>query len=451
MRIMPIILVGLNHRTAPIELREQLCLRGDRLHTVLQACNTATRLQSPDTDQFSTAEGAPGLVHETVILSTCNRMELYAVVEKTSRGWTTVQRFLAQQHHILPERLCAHLYCLAGQTAAKHLMRVAAGLDSMILGEPQILGQVSQALSEAQEAGTAGPVLSRLFMHAAHAGKRARSDTALSRHTTSISHVAVRLAQDKVHNLRDASALVVGAGEMGRLAAEALHMHGVRAITCINRTEASAQALAQRVQGRALAWSALPEALAWADVVITATSAPYPIIHRQDVSRALPRRQGRPLVFVDTAIPRNVEETVGALSEVSLYAIDALRAALDANHAQREAAIPAVEAILAEELGRFVAWLHHRQVVPIIADLRGKALALADDEVKQALRQLAGLPERDQQVITRLAHRIVNKLLHTPTICLKARTTHDTNCDYARVVRDLFALDAASIAASRAR
>jgi glutamyl-tRNA reductase len=278
-------------------------------------------------------------------------------------------------------------------------------------------------------------------MHAAHAGKRARSETAISRHTTSISHAAVRLAQDKVHNLRDARALVVGAGEMGWVAAEALHMHGVRAITCINRTAAGALALAQRVQGRALAWSALPEALAWADVVITATSAPYPIIHLQDVSRVLHQRQGRPLVLVDTAIPRDVEETVGALSEVYLYDIDALHAVLDAIHAQRAAAIPAVEAIIDDELTRFVAWFHQRQVVPIIAGLRGKALALADDEVKQALHRLAGLPERDQQVITRLAHRIVNKLLHTPTICLKAQTTHQNNCDYARVVQDLFALE----------
>jgi glutamyl-tRNA reductase len=288
-------------------------------------------------------------------------------------------------------------------------------------------------------------------MQAARVGKRARSETAISRHTTSISHAAVLLAQDKVHNLRDAQTLVVGAGEMGVLAAEALHMHGVRAITCINRAEAGAQALAQRVQGRALAWSSLPEALVWADVVITATSAPYPIIHVQDVGRVLTQRHGRPLVFVDIAIPRDVEETVGDLSAVYRYDIDDLHAVLDANHAQREAAIPEVETIIEDELARFVAWLHHRQVVPIIADLRGKALALADDEVQQALRQLEGLPERDQQVITRLAHRIVNKLLHTPTMCLKTHTTNGNNGDYARVVRDLFALDTSPITAGCTR
>jgi glutamyl-tRNA reductase len=386
-------------------------------------------------------------VSETVILSTCNRLEVYALVEQTNHGWTAVQRFLAQQHSILPEYLAPHLYCRAGEMATTHLMRVAAGLDSMILGEPQILGQVSQAFSAARAAGTAGPVLSRLFMHAAHTGKRARSETAISRHTTSISHAAVLLAQDRVPNWRDARAVVVGAGEMGGLAVEALHKYGVRAITCINRTAAGAQALAQRVQGRALPWACLTEALAWADVVITATGAPYPIIHAHDVSRVLPQRQGRPLVFVDTAIPRDVEAAVGDLPAVYRYDIDALQAVLDANQAQREAAIPAVEAIIAAEVGRFVAWLHHRQVVPIIADLRGKALALADDEVKQALRQLAGLPERDQQVITRLAHRIVNKLLHTPTMCLKARTAHSNDCDYARVVQDLFALDGASLTA----
>jgi glutamyl-tRNA reductase len=448
---MPIILVGLNHQTAPIELRERLSLSGDRLHTTLKALKTDNRLQPSDEDQPLAAEGTLGFVHETVILSTCNRIEVYASVEKTRSGWTAVQRFLAQQHHILPEHLSPHLYCLEGQTAATHLMRVAAGLDSMILGEPQILGQVSRAFSEAQDAGTVGPVLSRLFMQATHAGKRARSETAISRHTTSISHAAVLLAQDKVNNLRDARTLVVSAGEMGVLAAEALHMHGVQAITCINRTEAGAKALAHRVQGRALAWSSLPEALAWADVVITATGTPYPIIHVHDVTRVLPQRHGRPLVFVDIAIPRDVEETVGDLSTVYRYDIDDLHAVLDANHAQRAAAIPEVEAIIEDEMARFVAWLHHRQVVPVIADLRGKALALAVDEVQQALRQLEGLPERDQQVIARLAHRIVNKLLHTPTMCLKAHTINGNDRDYAQVVRDLFALDTAPITAGCTR
>ena len=167
-------------------------------------------------------------------------------------------------------------------------------------------------------------------MKAAHAGKRARCETAISRHTTSISHTAVFLARDKVNSLRDARTLVIGAGQMGVLAAEALHMHGVRGITCINRTEASAKALAHRVEGKALAWSSLPEALAWADVVITATGAPYPIIHVHDVTRVLPQRRGRPLVFVDTAIPRDVEETVGDLPEVYRYDLDDLHAVRDA-------------------------------------------------------------------------------------------------------------------------
>jgi glutamyl-tRNA reductase len=175
---MPIILVGLNHRTAPIELREQFSLSGDRLYTLLQALNSAQHTHPADAEPPSTAADTPGCVHETVILSTCNRLEVYATVEKARHGWTTVQRLLAQLLNILPEHLVSHLYYFAGQTAAKHLMRVAAGLDSLILGEAQILGQVSRACSAAQDAGTAGPVLSRLFMHAVHAGKRAHSDTA---------------------------------------------------------------------------------------------------------------------------------------------------------------------------------------------------------------------------------------------------------------------------------
>jgi glutamyl-tRNA reductase len=434
----PIILVGLNHRTTPVKLREQLSLCGDKLLTSVKALSCYRLVEY-------SGDATP--VCENVVLSTCNRLEVYAWVENAASGWTTIQSFLAQRHGLSLDHLSPHLYFLEGEAAITHLFRVASGLDSMILGEPQILGQVSRALGTSQDAKAVGPVLSRLFMQASHAGKKARSETAISRHTTSISHAAVLLAREQVDDIRRVRALVVGAGEMGALAAEALHMQGVKAITCINRTEASAMALARRVQGQVLNWHALPNALAWADVVITATSAPHTIIHRSDVAQVLPHRQGRPLVFVDTAMPRDVEETIDDLELVYRYDIDDLRATMDTSRAQRKAEVPAVEAIVKSEVQSFVEWLHNRQVAPIITDLRNKALALAHDEVEQALRRLEGLPERDRQVINRLAHRIVNKLLHTPTQCLKTRTASRIDQDYVQVVRDLFCLEASHLAA----
>jgi glutamyl-tRNA reductase len=436
--IVSIILVGLNHRTAPVELREQISLSGDNLLTAVKALN-CYRLPGHAGDTTP--------VCANVILSTCNRLEVYALVENEASGWATIQSFLAEHHDISLDHLSPHLYLLEGEEVIAHLFRVASGLDSMILGEPQILGQVSRALGTSQEAGTVGPVLSRLFMQASHAGKKARSKTAISRHTTSISHAAVLLARDKVDDIRRVRALVVGAGEMGALAAEVLHMQGAKAITYINRTEAHAKALARRVPGQVLNWHSLPNALAWADIVITATGAPNTIIHRPDVARVLPHRQGRPLVFVDTAMPRNVDEAIDDLELVYRYDIDDLHAVMDASRAQREAEVPTVEAIVKSEVQSFVEWLRNRQVAPVITDLRNKALALANDEVDQALRRLEGLPERDRQVINRLAHRIVNKLLHTPTQCLKTRTASCIDQDYVQVVRDLFCLEASHLAA----
>jgi glutamyl-tRNA reductase len=436
---MPIILVGLNHRTAPVALRESVSLSSNGLDAALQALHPPP-CPSGLAQPVVTAASA-GLVHEHVILSTCNRLEIYAVTTEASSGVNAVQHCLARLSNLWLEHLGPYLYVLAEQTAVQHLMRVAAGLDSMILGEPQILGQVSRASSGARTARTLGPILSRLFMQAVHAGKRARSDTPISRHTTSVGHAAVLLAREKVGGLRHTRVVVVGAGAMGALVAQALHTHGVQSITCLNRTTATAEALARRVQGQALPWSDLPAALAWADVVITATGAPHCIITGQEVARVLAQRQERPLVFVDTAMPRDVEEAVGDLPGVYRYDLDDVQTVMDASLAQRQAAVPEVEAIIEAEAARFMEWRHNRQITPVIATLRHKALAVANSEVAEALRHMDGLVERDQQMIARLAHRIVHKLLHAPTMCLKAHATQGNTHGYTQMVQELFALE----------
>lgn len=435
---MALILVGLNHRTAPVELREQLALTGCGLTMALE------ELQAEPTGSGNGSGASAGAarLHEGVIVSTCNRLEVYAVVGgRAEKGWAAIETFLSRLQGIPLADLQPHLYRLEGQATVEHLMRVAAGLDSMILGEPQILGQVSSAFTSAQSVSTTGPILSHLFAQAVHAGKRARTETDISRHTTSVSHAAARLAEQELGNLSAAHVLVVGAGEMAELAAQALQMHGAEGMTCINRTFARAEELAEKIGGRALNWYRLDDALQWADVVVSATGAPHIVINQDDVAKTLPGRGERPLVIIDIAVPRDIEETAGDLPGVRYYDIDDLEAARDDNLAQREAAIPQVEAILADETACFMEWLGGREVVPVIADLRRRAAALAQEEFEQALNRLGDVSEREQEIIDRMAHRIVNRLLHEPTVRLKEQAANGNGYSYAHAIRELFALD----------
>ncbi len=419
---MTISLIGLNHHTAPVEVREQVTLTGDGLRLALK------ELQVGD---HPPAEG--------VILSTCNRLEIYTLSDED--GQPIIDDFLTRMYGIDPADLRPHLYTKFDQEAINHLMRVTAGLESMILGEPQILGQVTEAHSKARSTGAAGPILSRLFTQAVHAGKRAHTETDISRYTTSVSHAAALLAQDKLGDLAGAKVLIIGAGEIAEQAAQALHARGTESITCISRTYSHAEALAGQVGGRAFNWVHLPEGLTEADVVISATGAPHSVIHVSNVVHVLPERAGRPLLLIDIAVPRDVDEEVGELPGVELHDIDDLQAVVDDNLAQRQAAIPQVEAIIQEEVIAFEDWLHSREVVPTIVDLRQKAEDIAQVEVKRILRRLDGLSDDEQAAINQLASRIVNKLLHEPTTRLKAQAANGNRLVYSHTVRDLFGLD----------
>ncbi len=433
---MPIILVGLNHHTAPVALREQLSLSGCGLDMALQGLGPHhSTLYDPEDD------GIPTTLHESVILATCNRLEVYATTASAAAGFNAIEAFLAGLQGLSVDALHPHLYFLEETAAVEHLMRVAAGIDSMILGEPQILGQVSDAFSRAQGAGAAGLVLSQLFGRAVHAGKRARSETAISRHTTSMSHAAARLAASAFGTLQQASVLIIGAGEMADLAAVALVEEGAQHLTCINRTYDRAEWLAQRHHGRALPWSELPQALAAADVIVAATGAPHTVIYATDVAQVLPRRQGKPLVIVDIALPRDVEPETSLLPGVMRYDMDHLQGAVDANLAQRQAAVPQVEAIVRQEAGEFLCWLAGRQVVPVLVNLRHKVEAMAHAELASALRTLDHADPRTEQAMALLAHRIVRKMLHEPTVRLKAEAAHGNGIVYADALAELFALD----------
>lgn len=413
-----IFVIGLNHHTAPLRLREQMTQTEDELRRALAS--------------LALDEGA--------ILATCNRLEVYGVTQEPEQAQAAVVRQLAQWCGLTAEQMVGYLYVYEGRAAAAHLMRVAAGLESMILGEAQILGQVQQALALAQAGGHAGPVLSHWFAQAAHAGKRARTETDISRHVTSISHAAVALARAQMP-LSQARALVVGSGEMAYLAAQALHRHDVRAIRIVNRTYARAEALALAFEGEALDWGHLPGALAEADVVICATRAPHSVIHPGDVERALEGRAQKPLVLIDIAMPRDVDAAVRALPGVHYSDLDDLNAFVEANLARREAAAADVESIVEAETARFMEWYHGRSITPVIAALREKAEALARDEVEAALRRLGDLDAGQQRVVERMAHRIVSRILHEPMVRLKAGAAQDSAASYESVVRDLFALD----------
>jgi glutamyl-tRNA reductase len=335
-----------------------------------------------------------------------------------------------------------------GNAAIEHLFHVAAGLDSLILGEAQILGQVANALAAAQSSGASGPILTQVFNRALHCGKRARTETPIGSYTTSISHAAVRHAEAALGELSQRRALVIGAGEMAELAATALQQHHIASIVCINRTLARAEQLAMKVGGRAVDWARLDEALQSVDLVISATAAPHIVLSAQEVAHAMQARAGRPLLLFDIALPRDIEPDVDVLSGVLRCDIDHLRSRIDANLARREAAIPLVEAIIAQETATLSAWLSGREVLPTVLELRRHAESIARQEVDRTLQRLRHQTSDDDRInqeIERLAERIVAKLLHAPTVRLKAQAAGGNGAHYAQTLSELFALTPAAV------
>jgi glutamyl-tRNA reductase len=311
----------------------------------------------------------------------------------------------------------------------------------MVLGEHQILGQVTEAMETALAENAAGKVLSALFRHAIEAGKRARTETAISQGTTSISHVGVELARKIFGDLSPCHVLVVGAGEMAELAAQALVESGAERITVLNRTRERAKALAKQFDARPLGWDRLDEALAWADIVITSTAAPHAVIRPPQVEAANRHRRQRPLFLIDIAVPRDVDPGVARIGNVYLYDIDDLEKVIEESLADRRREVPKVEKIIAEVEEDFMAWYRSLDVVPTIVDIRRQAHHVQHAEVERALRRLPNLSDDDREIVQAMAKRIVNKLLHQPTICLKEHANCSDGYRYAEIARDLFGTD----------
>lgn len=414
---MQLIVVGLSHKTAPVEIREQI------------AFTSATIGRALDHLRRYALEGA--------ILSTCNRTEVYALVGHRSTGEENVRRFLSDVHDLPVEHFAPYLYSYAQRDAIRHLFAVASGLDSMVLGESQILGQVKEAHQRAVEAGVSGHVVDRLFQQAVTVGKRARTQTGIARRTVSVSHAAVILARQIFGELRTRTALVVGAGEMGAQTARALVDSGVTRMLVTNRTATRARRLCADLGGEWLPLEQLDEALARADVVIVSTSARQPVIHAAQVRTVMSRRPGRPLFIIDIAVPRNVGPDVGDLVDVYLYDLDDLQAICDANMRERAQEAAKVAQVIDEEVEKFVRWWQAREVVPTITALRQEAERIRVGELQRALARLGHLSERDRSVVQALSVAIVNKLLHTPITRLK---DHDEGPIYSVVLRELFGL-----------
>ena len=416
-RLNDIFLLSVTHRTAPIEVRERLALDQEQ--------------------QASLMDDLDEIVAEAVAIVTCNRTEIYGV--STDRDAPqSVCGFLARHSGFTPESLRGHVCCLRGADAARHLMRVASGLDSLVIGEPQILGQVRQAADQAREAGHSGPILERLFNYALVAGKRARHETSISRGAGSISHAAVELARTTLGGLRGRQGLVVGLGEMGQLVARNLVSNGLSDLQLCNRSPERSTFMARQLDASNVAWERLDEALVTADICIVATGAPEPILTRARLEPIATERQNRPLLLIDIAVPRNVEPAVGLLPGVHLHDIDSLHSIRQENLQSREETIPQVEAIVDDELRAFRAWFRGRQSAPAIQSLRQHAETIRQHEAERALRRLGHLDERDREVVLALSHAITNKLLHAPVTFLE---DSDDPTSSRRAVTDLFGLD----------
>lgn len=416
---MHLITIGLNHETAPVAIREQAVFGPEKLVPALQNL-TAQR----DID-------------ETAILSTCNRTEIYC--RQQQPDGQAVVKWLCQFHALEPQQLHECLYHHPEEEAVKHAFRVASGLDSMVLGEPQILGQMKTAFATAHKAGTTGKILNRLFQNTFSVAKQVRTDTAIGASAVSIAYAAVDLAKKIFADLGTKTVLLIGAGETIELVARHLTNNGVRHIIVANRSVERAELLTSRISGEAIALSELPNRLADADIIIASTASTLPILGKGAVESALKLRRHKPIFMVDLAVPRDIEAEVGGLADVFLYTVDDLKQIIEENISSRRDATDEAEKIIALETIRFMHWLRGLNAVPTILSFRKNVDDLRNAALEQAYRQLAA-GENPERIIEILAHNLSNKFAHAPSQALK-QADNEGNSRLLTAARKLFMLD----------
>jgi len=413
-----LVVVGVSHRSSPLQVRESLAFPRDALPTALARLRREAGLS------------------EVMILSTCNRVEVYA-----AGGLAEAQTIASvlRAHACARSRVIPILDQRVGDPAVRHAFRVAASLDSMVLGESQILGQLKDAYQAAEAAGTLGPVLRGLRQHSLGAAKRVRTETGIGRHAVSVSHVALELARKIFGSLDGRRVLLVGAGKMSRLAAGGLVREGARA-TVLGRTFARTEELAASLGGRAAGLEDLRDELAQADIVITSTGAPGLVVHREDVEAARAPRGGRPLFLIDIAVPRDVDPAVRGLSGVFLYDLDDLRSVADANLRERQRDAAAAEALVETEVGSYLDGQRSRRAVPLLVALRERAEGIRRAELSRARQRMGALNPEQERALEAATSAIVNKLLHTPTVCLKELARTGQSDQQAVLVRRVLGL-----------
>lgn len=429
---MHLVLVGLSHHQTPIEVRERLSCAEHQLPRALAT--------------LASCQG----VREAAVLSTCNRMEVYAIVEgeTVEAAFGALRAYLSAFHQVAESVFRPYVYYKAEQDAAHHLMRVASGLDSLVLGEGQILGQVRAALRFGLEAGTVGSGLNTLFQQAIVTGKRVQTETGLGRGAFSIGHAAVDLAHSIFDDLSHASTLILGAGKMSELTARHLVENGVRFVVVANRTFEKAERMAARLGGRAIHYDTFEEELVRTDIVLSSTAAPHPILRRETLRPILRRRRGKPLFLIDIAVPRDIEPEVADLDNVFLYNIDDLQAVVAEEARGRAAEAARAETLADEETAKFTAWYRTRQVSPVIAQMQARIEEIRQGDLAILRNKLGSLSEREWQAVEAATRAMMNKVMREPILRLKReaesdppQTENPERYDLLTAAQELFGLE----------
>ncbi len=417
---MSIFVVGVSHHTAPVDVREKIAFSAEELEHALK----------------SISDIAP----ERVILSTCNRTEFYLAdpADSSTEVAPRLTQWLARSRHIEASKLTPYLYIHQNQEAVKHILRVVSGLDSMVLGEPQILGQVKASHQQALQQKTTGSVLNRLMQYSFTTAKKIRTQTAIGANPVSVAYAAVSLAKQIFTRLEKQTALLVGAGETIELVGKHLHSHGIGHMIIANRSVDKAQHLANEFSGEAIALTSITERLAEADILISSTAAPIPIIGKGSVERALRQRKHRPVFMVDIAVPRDIEPEVSTLDDVYLYTVDDLQSVIEENRQSRQQAADQAEHMIEQEVSAYMSWLRAQSQLQLIRDYRAQSNLLKEDTLQKALKLLNN-GKSPEDALEFLAHTLTNKLSHAPTAAMN-KAAHSGNIQLLNAARDLLDL-----------
>ena len=420
--MLDILLIGINHKTAPIEVRECIAFSDDESKLALHALLRKS------------------FIKEALLFSTCNRVEILLVTDNKTRAVAETKGFIAEFNKIPLENFEDSLYIHEGNDAVRHVFRVASSLDSMVVGEPQILGQVKEAYRTATEENTSGVILNRLLHRTFFVAKRIRTETGIGDHAVSISYAAVELARKIFGVLNDKTVMLIGAGEMAELAVEHLIRNNAAKVWVANRTFEKGVELAKQFKGQAIRFEEIPESLKTVDIIISSTGAPDYVIQRDQVKDVLRKRKNRPLFFIDIAVPRDIDPEINRLNNSYVYDIDDLKGVIDENVEDRRKEAIKAERIVDEAVIRFREWYESLNVVPTIVALRNKMQTIAAAELKKTL-QSSKIPEQEAEAIHKMADSLIKKILHDPTLFLKQQSMRKDNSFYIDAVRKMFKLD----------